>query len=384
MRAVANFLDEMSYFFMGREHRADISLTPPPPDKPIPVIHSLAEAFPKPPAMDPVENKVVWRRSRYEMRQLKFHSPVITEHARNNVIPAVYFRQVEKPLGSVLIVHGYRVQNYMFFLQACKRFADWGYNAMMFELPFHLSRAPESTFSGELTFTGHVHTTFQSMQQTLMEARGLVDYLRRDGNGPGTVGAFGVSLGGMLTGLLACLCADLRFAILTVPAGNTERLFLRHRMGEMIRKEYPDWKAHWQVMSEFLPYITLTKLKPAVPTSRILIQEALHDRIVPASVVEELWRAWGKPRRHIYPHGHLSVLFLEPSLWPDIRRFVKRQEPVDVRNLPEGEIHQLPQKGYQPPVMGEGGSSRAAHGKKKGHPRAARHRERMPAGPLLQ
>src|SRR6185369_2176308 len=112
---------------------------------------------------------------------------------------------------------------------------------LLYVLPYHGLRAPHGPWrSGEPFFDLDMVRTNEAFAQAIYELRALIRYLRTRQTGP--VGAFGMSLGGYTTALLATVEPEL----------------------------------------------------------------ARADRICPPSQAEALWMHWNRPRIHWYPGGHLA------------------------------------------------------------------------------
>src|SRR5204863_873737 len=83
-------------------------------------------------------------------------------------------------------------------------------------LPYHGRRAPHGPRrSGEPFFDIDLVRTNEAFAQAIYELRALLRWLRAAGTGP--VGAFGMSLGGYMTALLASVEPELAFAVPMIP-----------------------------------------------------------------------------------------------------------------------------------------------------------------------
>ena len=72
------------------------------------------------------------------------------------------------------------------------------------QLPFHGSRNPRgSLFHGELYWTADLVRSLEAVRQSCFDARALVAWLRAQGYEE--VGVTGISLGGSITMVMACL-----------------------------------------------------------------------------------------------------------------------------------------------------------------------------------
>jgi hypothetical protein len=111
---------------------------------------------------------------------------------------------------------------------------------------------------------------------------------------------------------------------MVAPPADMGRVFFESRLGRQFESENPDARNVLLQYREILDNIALPNLTPLLPRDRIFIAEGIYDGMVPVDLIEKLWRAWGRPRIRRYPHGHLSVIILNPQLDRDIHKFLKK------------------------------------------------------------
>jgi hypothetical protein len=122
------------------------------------------------------------------------------------------------------------------------------------------------------------------------------------------VGAWGISLGGWIASLLACVEPELDYVVLMTPALRLDREiwelpFLRG-MRESLTQQGATAAEVLQIARPILPCFHA----PQVPRERILLIQAMYDRFLKPETIDELWEAWGRPPIARYPHGHISIL----------------------------------------------------------------------------
>jgi len=321
----ARTLDEISYLYMGRQ-KSGVEMAA--------AIGSLDEYLDRNDAHDPLKyfanpgvtpemefNDFVRRRN-YNLMHFRFDSPLYTPYRANNIVRGRYYeRHGEPDAPLVVLLHGWRMESYLFFDRYCRLLVKWGFNCAMPDLPYHMSRTPKHSFAGEHTFKDDAIHTLETMRQSLFDVMSLINWSKKRKK-PRIVGAMGMSFGALLSGMLACTEPSLDFAILVAPPADPGEIFRTSRLGRVIEKENPRVERLLRRYSEVMSKMALTNLKPLLPPERIFIAESLYDGMVPPSVVEKLWNSWGHPRIERYPHGHLSVILFNAQLETDLMEWL--------------------------------------------------------------
>lgn len=263
------------------------------------------------------------KRDTYNLHHITFQSPVKSQHKENNMVHGRFYElKNNKHAPTVVILHGWRVRHLFFFHRAALEFLELGYNAVFFPLPYHFDRTPHGSYSGQFMVSADGLQTIESMHQSVLECKLLFNWLEKRGC-PAT-GVFGVSLGGWISAFLCTVEPRLSFAIPVVPASDPVEMFQRSRLAQLIKVgldgEIDDL---FKTFKTGLKVLQPARYAPVIPKDRILIVEGQYDEMVPAAIIEKLWRAWGKPPILRYPHGHLSVLILEPDFFKDIANFLE-------------------------------------------------------------
>lgn len=185
------------------------------------------------------------------------------------------------------------------------RFYRAGLDVVLIVLPHHgPRRAPGVRQSGASFFDIDLTRTNEAFAQSIYELRALLRHLRCTGTGP--VGAFGMSLGGYLTALLATVEPELAFAVPMIPLASLAEMMWASGDGDprLARAVEHGWSRD-AVLDLCRVHAPLSR-PPLVPRDRRLIIAALGDRICPPEHAVALWRHWDEPRIHWYPGGHLA------------------------------------------------------------------------------
>ena len=272
------------------------------------------DAFFAPPPALHATTRQLRRLPRGELLELTYESgfvPVLPE-ARVGWAPgppgiARWWRHQEPGHPAMLCVHGYG--GGLLWLErlafTADRFYRAGLDVVIHVLPGHGRRRPPGVQrSGSTIFDMDLTRTNETFAQVIHELRALLQLLRAAGTGP--VGAFGMSLGGYLTALLASVEPELAFAVPMIPLASLADMMWAAGDGDprLARAVEHGWSQ--EAVRDFCRVHAPLARPPLVPNDRRLIIAALGDRICPPEHAEALWRHWGRPRIHWYPGGHLA------------------------------------------------------------------------------
>ncbi|MFA6449276.1 MAG: hypothetical protein WCX65_07415 [bacterium] len=322
----ARAMDEMSYLYMGTQKTGKTVAA---------AIGSLEEYLEREGAGDPrkffanpgvvpdMEMSDFVRRRTYNLMHFRFDSPLYTPFRANNIVRGRYYeRHGEPDAPMVALLHGWRMESYMFFDRFARLLVKWGFNCAMPDLPYHMSRTPKSSFAGEHTFKDDAIHTMETMRQSLFDTMTVLNWAKERKKAR-MVGAMGVSFGALLSGMMACAEPMLDFAVLVAPPADPGRIFAASRLGRLIEKENPRVERLLRRYHEVMATMALTKLTPLVDPANIFIAEGLYDGMVPPEVVDELWEKWNRPKIVRYPQGHLSVILFNKELENDLEEWLR-------------------------------------------------------------
>jgi len=325
---LARTLDNISYFYMGTQHRRDRGpYYAGTIDEYLEreKVNDLMEFFRNHGECPLVEITDTTHRSHYDIHRFRFGSFIETPHDDNNTVYGRLYEQHGRPdAPAVVVLHGWRMESYLFFDKYCRQFVRLGYNAALLDLPYHMNRRVQNSFHGEFTFTDDAVFTLEVMRQSVQDIMCLVNWLKS--RGAPSVGIFGVSYGALLSGVVGCTDPATDFMVLVAPPADMAEVFAHSRLGRLFERENP--RAH-EMMGQYrevLDRIALVNLCPQMPKERIFIAEGSFDGMVPPEVIEKLWRSWDRPMLKRYPHGHLSIILFNPRFDRDLSKWMKALE----------------------------------------------------------
>lgn len=220
---------------------------------------------------------------------------------------ARWWRHAQPGRPAMLCIHGYAGGHFWLERLAfdASRFYRAGMDVLLYVLPYHGLRAPHGPWrSGEPFFDLDMVRTNEAFAQAIYELRALIRHLRTRQTGP--VGAFGMSLGGYTTALLATVEPELAFAVPMIPLTSLADVMWSEGEGDPRRALAVEHGWSLEALRDFSMVHAPLARPPLVPPDRRLIIAARADRICPPSQAEALWMHWNRPRIHWYPGGHLA------------------------------------------------------------------------------
>jgi len=197
-------------------------------------------------------------------------------------------------------------------------------------LPFHGKRNPKSAlFSGEYFWTADLVRSVEGIRQTICDVRSLVGYLRRQGYG--RVGVTGVSLGGSIVMLLACL---------TEPPDYIIPIVAHLELGEAVESAEILWRMKQDLerfgvreaeRRDVFRRLGFETARPVLPGDRQLWIEATEDAHIDPALVKKQWNAWGQPGIHWIAGGHMTFPLHLPEITVEMGAFISRVAGNEVR-----------------------------------------------------
>lgn len=182
---------------------------------------------------------------------------------------------------------------------------ELGVDVLHIQLPFHGSRNPKSAlFHGEFFWSADLVRTLEAVRQSALDVRTLMAWLRTQGYEE--VGVTGLSLGGSITMLLACVEPTPDYVIPIIShlqlAEAVEEASILWRMREDLERFGIDANERKKLFSR----LGLGSLKPKLPVDRQLWVAAREDQYITARLVERQWREWGEPPIEWIAGGHMT------------------------------------------------------------------------------
>ncbi len=169
-------------------------------------------------------------------------------------------------------------------------------------------------------------------QESVVQLRQALDWLEaQESVDPGAIGSFAISLGAILTTILAAVEPRVRASVLGLPAGKVAEVIMTSR-DKAIRKRRRSYleKRGWderQGLKEMEKAIVSEPMRfaPAIDPGRVLMISAVFDRVLGLGRSMALWRAMGRPRLILLPTGHYTAAAATPYLKAAAYSFLRRR-----------------------------------------------------------
>lgn len=171
-------------------------------------------------------------------------------------------------------------------------------------------------------------------RRTVLHQRLLLRWLRERHAAPAPQFVLGMSLGGMVTTVLAAQEPDLAGIAICLSGGDLKELI--GTSSEPRVQRWRDWRQHEdglgadELRTELEQYLTHEPLRyaPAVPTERVLLVAATMDTVVPERNQLLLWEALGRPARYSVPLGHYSAALAIDAIVAQVARHFDTRQAV--------------------------------------------------------
>lgn len=247
------------------------------------------------------------------------------EYASNKTVWARWIRPDGRRRRDCLVyVHGWLepgswVEELFVFPQWTR---ELGVDVLHVSLPFHGPRNPRGAlFSGEYFWTADLVRSFEGIRQAIFDIRGAIEWLRRQGYV--RVGATGISLGGSLAMLLACLPPTPDYVIPIVGhlmlGEAVEHATILWRM----KRDLERWGLDERGRRNAFERIGFERYRPVLSPNHQLWVEAEEDAHIDPKLVRTQWEAWGRPNVHWITGGHMTFPLHMDEITEAMRCFMR-------------------------------------------------------------
>lgn len=249
---------------------------------------------------------------------LRFPSPAPSGDPANDRVHADFFEPKaagRRPAVVVLHILGadFALSRYM-----ALRLADRGVAALFVRLPYYGER--RAAGSGRRFLSGDLDASMGAMRQGICDVRRALTWLAsRPGVDPGRLGVAGISLGGIVSAVVAGSDPRVDRAALLLAGGGLDSI-----LWDMPEPEARRYRAAWlaagrtrdELAAVTRPFDPLTYAE-GLRGKRVLMIAGRIDEVVPPSAAAALWEAAGRPEIDWHDCGHYSAAAL---LVPAIER----------------------------------------------------------------
>lgn len=257
----------------------------------------------------------------------EFPSPIETPFPINNTVHVRHFRLTRHGDGgpTIIMVPGWRMNDFAFFDIWCWQFAAWGYNSVLIDIPYHMQRTPEGCFSGQIMLTEDTRWSVLSLKQCFAEVHLLANRLRADG--APLIGTFGVSFGAFIAGLYVCQAENADFSIMGMPPMEVLDTLQKTHLAEGMRKLERQGVSTMLTDKRIPRIFNMCEMDLKVPRENVFIAMGWYDRLVDPQTVRDTAERWGGlPWLKMYDAGHISTFAMNPKFYFDLMMFLREKK----------------------------------------------------------
>lgn len=222
----------------------------------------------------------------------------------------MHWRHADGPRHTLVFTHGFFASDYWFnsWMFSLPWFFDSGYDIVLNVLPFHGRRQePRAPFSGFGFVDGGFSRLNEAMMQSVHDTRIILDYLQ-DYGAP-SVGVSGLSLGGYVSSLLACVDERLAYCIPNSAVVNPTDMGLEWlSLGWAVRANMKLGEVTLPEARQSVALHSPLTYKPRIAPKRLMIIGGAGDRITPPRYLRLLHEHWPGSHLHWFPGNHVIHL----------------------------------------------------------------------------
>ncbi len=231
----------------------------------------------------------------------------------NRTASAWVLRHKDHSRPWVVCIHGFGTGSTFMDLisfRAARLHEGLGVNVASIVLPVHGARRP-SRISGEEFLGFELMNSVHGLTQALWDVRRLLTWVRRQD--PSGIGVFGVSLGGLITALVAAFESDLDVTLAGVPIVDFPGLIEHHapRHLHMRSIEHNILNGTAQDVHRVVSPLALPVAAP--PAARAMFA-GLGDRLATTKQAQQLWEHWDEPETCWFAGNHVGYLWSD-TVW---------------------------------------------------------------------
>jgi len=257
---------------------------------------------------------------RYE---ISFPSAVTSPYAINNTVTSKVYLPTERvgPVPCVILLHFWGATDSNVEIAMAEQLARRGIASVIMPLPYHLSRTPEGTRSGELTIVPDANKLRETMIQSVRDVRRTVDWIQSKSEfRSDAIGITGTSLGAIVTSMVFAVEPRIRTASFMLGGVDLAHILWNSSrvvaLREVLRREGYTEDRLRRELAEIEP---LNYLKPDDRKSYVI--KAKFDTVIPPASADRLINALGTPEVLQIDTGHYGGALVQSRLIRSVVRF---------------------------------------------------------------
>jgi dienelactone hydrolase len=288
----------------------------PPPIERVELAHSLIDRM--------IQTTSVSWRSSHGVLCPRYRRRHETEYKKNLTAYARWLRPTGRQRKHCLVyVHGWLEPGS--WVEEATLFRKWGreleVDLLHVALPFHGRRQPRSSlFSGEFFWTADLVRSVEGIRQAVCDARAAIAWLYRQGYE--SVGVTGISLGGAIDMLLACLEPLPDYVVPIVAHLQLEDAVETAPILWRMKRDLERWGVDERSRRALFRELGWSSYQPLLAPERQLWIQARDDGYIGAALVEQQWLAWRRPQICWIEGGHMTFPLHINAITRAMRSFI--------------------------------------------------------------
>jgi pimeloyl-ACP methyl ester carboxylesterase len=270
------------------------------------------------------EWKELERTDDYIEYDVTFPSALQSPYPVNDIVPLRCFlpRNAKGPVPVVLITHYWGARDLRAEVSLATDLAAQGIGSAIMTLPYHLSRAPLGSRSGDLAIQPDPEKLKATLTQSVLDMRRSLDFLttRREFRHD-QFGLAGTSLGAIVSSLAYAVEPRFQYASFLLGGVNLAHVLWNSSrvvaQRDILRRKGLTEAKLRTALSEVEPTTYLANRK----TGATFIIGARYDTVIPADSTENLIRSMPNPQVLTLNTGHYGGIFVQRRIIREIARF---------------------------------------------------------------
>lgn len=253
-----------------------------------------------------------------------FPSAYSTAHENNNVVPLRAFipKKLSGPAPVVLILHYWGARDIKVERSLAGRLAERGIASVVMTLPYHLTRAPMGTRSGQLAIQPDPEKLKATMIQATQDVKRAVDFIQSRKELDGSrIGIVGTSLGALVTALAYGVEPRLTHAAFVLGGADLAEIMWSSSLvvdaRDSLRRQGYTFE---RLRAELTPVEPLTYLHSRRDSSAFVVS-GKYDTIIPASTTQALIAAFQSPKTLSLDTGHYGGIFVQSRVLKEVANY---------------------------------------------------------------
>lgn len=293
---------------------------------------SLAKAQPQSPFLAPPplvfdQARKVYENDFIERYNLQFPSAVPSPYPVNDTVPIIYSLPKNRigTIPLVVILHYYGASDRKLEDALVEALNLRGIATIQTALPYHLSRTPEGTISGELAILPDPDALKSTMIQAISDIRRIVDWTEtRDEIDHSKIGITGMSLGAVVSSL--AYGVDARFQAQALLLGGADLAHIIWHSSRVVSQRNTLRSMGYtedSLRTALAPIEPLNYLSPGDQRPSYIVR-ARYDTVIPAESTKRLKDRLPHAKELVLETGHYGGALVERRLMRSVASFFEQ------------------------------------------------------------